>query len=270
MDALVGSPRVTESAAVLVRQLTKRFPVRREWGEIVREPFGRRWKTALDGVTFEVRQGQVFGLMGTNGAGKTTLLKILGTLLVPTAGTAIVAGYDVAQSPARVRQTLGYCVDTERSFYYRLTGFENLRFFATLNNLRASQAATRVADVLDVVGLNGAAGAAFMTYSKGMQQRLGLARALLTDPMVLLLDEPTRSLDPGAAAEFRRFLRCTLAEQLGKTIVLVTHSPEEARECCDRVALMDRGRIAARGSWSEVEGALREHWLSGHAEAGRP
>ena len=189
------------TAAIVVHNLTKQFPTRRSLGEILRHPLQQPWATVLDGVSLEVRQGEIFGLLGPNGAGKTTLLKILCTLLLPTAGRATVNGYDVLGDPFRVRQQVGYCLNTERSFYYRLTGRQNLAFFATLNNLTSRVVPTRIEEVLEVVGLNGAAGSPFMTYSKGMQQRLGLARALLTDPAVLLLDEPTNGLDPGAANE---------------------------------------------------------------------
>jgi len=253
--------------AILVHNLTKRFPVRRQWAEMVRRPFRHRWARALDGVDLEVKQGEVFGLLGANGAGKTTLLKILCTLLVPTRGRAAVNGYDVVEAARKVRQVVGYCLDTERSFYYRLTGTQNLAFFATLNNLTSREATTRITEVLNMVELNGAANAPFMTYSKGMQQKLGLARALLTNPAILLLDEPTKSLDPGAATEFRRFLRHTVAEGLGKTILLVTHSLEEARECCDRAAIMDQGRIAFQGIWPEVQGFIQAHGFPGHPGA---
>ncbi|MFQ5851442.1 MAG: ABC transporter ATP-binding protein [Candidatus Binatia bacterium] len=220
---------------------------------MVLRPFHHRWAMALDGVDLEVSHGEVFGLLGPNGAGKTTLLKILCTLLLPTEGFAAVNGHDVVEAPRKARQEVGYCLDTERSFYYRLTGMQNLAFFATLNNLTSGEASARIAEVLEVVGLNGAGGAPFMTYSKGMQQKLGLARALLTDPSILLLDEPTKSLDPGAATEFRRLLRGDLAEDRRKTVLLVTHSLEEARECCDRLAIMDQGKIAFQGPWPEVQ-----------------
>lgn len=231
-------------------------------------PFGQRWAIALDRVDLEIRQGEIFGLLGPNGAGKTTLLKILSTLLLPTEGRATVDGHDVVKTPRRVRQAVGYCLDTERSFYYRLTGMQNLAFFAALNNLGSGQATALIAEVLAMVGLNVAAGEPFMTYSKGMQQKLGLARALLTDPPVLLLDEPTKSLDPGAATEFRRFLRSTLAERLGKTILLVTHSLEEARACCDRVAIMDQGRIAFQGTGADLQAFVRSHGFPGRSTAG--
>jgi ABC-2 type transport system ATP-binding protein len=242
---------------VLVHNLTKRFRAERRWGEIVRRPLHARWMTALDGVDLEVRRGEVFGLLGPNGAGKTTLLKIFCTLLLPTSGRAVIGGYDVVAAPSKVRQVVGYCLDTERSFYYRLTGYQNLAFFATLNNLSSGERTRRILEVIEVVGLDGASDGRFMSYSKGMQQKLGLARALLTDPVVLLLDEPTKSLDPGAATAFRRFLRGTLAEKLGKTILLVSHTLEECRECCDRMAIMDRGRIVFQGGWSEVQGFMQ-------------
>lgn len=253
------------AAAIIVHNLTKRFPTRRRLEDMIRRPFHHRWVTALDEMNLEVRQGEVFGLLGPNGAGKTTLLKILCTLLLPTGGRAIINGHGVVEDPRRVRQAVGYCLDTERSFYYRLTGRQNLAFFATLNNLPSREATSRSAEVLEMVGLNGAAGDPFMTYSKGMQQKLGLARALLTNPAVLLLDEPTKSLDPGAAAQFRRFLRSTLAEKLGKTVLLVTHSLEETCECCDRVAIMDQGRIAFQGTGPEVRGFLQTHGSPGHS-----
>lgn len=255
-------------AAIVVRNLRKRFPVRRRWAEIVCRPFQHRWAMALGGVDLEVRSGEVFGLLGPNGAGKTTLLKILCTLLLPTGGLAVVNGHDVVHAPQRVRQAVGYCLESERSFYYRLTGIQNLEFFATLNNIGSREATTRIAEVLEMVGLDGVAATPFMTYSKGMQQRLGLARALLIDPAVLLLDEPTKSLDPGAAAEFRRFLRSTLAERLRKTILLVTHSLEEARECCDHGAIMHQGRIRFQGTWPEVQGFIQAHGFSGHLPPG--
>lgn len=250
-------------ATITVRQLTKQFPMKRSLGEIIRHPFQQEWKTVLDGVDLTVNQGEVLGLLGPNGAGKTTLMKILCTLLLPSEGTAVVNGYDVVSAPLRVRQAVGYCLNTERSFYYRLTGQQNLAFFATLNNLPTQEVNTRIAEVLDVVGLTAAAGLSFMTYSKGMQQRLGLARALLTNPAVLLLDEPTNGLDPGAATEFRHFLRTKLADELGKTVLFVTHSLEEAHECCDRMAIMDQGKLVFEGDWSALQAYLRTYGFPG-------
>ncbi len=244
------------AAAITVRNLAKRFPITKGIAEIVRRPFARHWATALESVDLEVEYGEIFGLLGPNGAGKTTLLKILCTLVLPSEGSAAVSGHDVVRAPASVRRAVGYCLDTERSFYYRLTGRQNLAFFATLNNLDSKQAAARITELTGMLGLSSAADRPFMTYSKGMQQKLGLARALMTDPAVLLLDEPTKSLDPAAAAEFRRFIRGTLVDRFGKTILLVTHSLEDAGECCDRMALMKQGMISMRGTWAEVRGSI--------------
>jgi ABC-2 type transport system ATP-binding protein len=255
--------------AIVARNVSMRFPVRRPWAELALRPFRLRWTTALEGIDLEVGAGEVVGLLGPNGAGKTTLLKILCTLLLPSGGRAAVNGVDVSVAPRKVRQAVGSCLDTERSFYFRLTGNQNLEFFAALNNLDSREAAARIARALRTVRLDGAGDALFMTYSKGMQQKLGLARALLTDPSVLLLDEPTKSLDPGAAAELRHFLRATLADRLGRTILLATHSLEEARECCDRVVIMDRGRIALQGSWAEAQAFITTHGFPVSAAPGR-
>jgi ABC-2 type transport system ATP-binding protein len=248
---------------IAVHALTKQFPLKRSLSEIIRHPLRHEWVTVLDGIDLTVTQGEVLGVLGPNGAGKTTLMKILCTLLLPSAGTAIVHGYDVERTPLRVRQAVGYCLNTERSFYYRLSGVQNLAFFATLNNLPTQEVNSRIAEVLNIVGLTAAADSAFMTYSKGMQQRLGLARALLTDPAVLLLDEPTNGLDPGAATEFRQFLRNKLADELGKTVLLVTHSLEEAHECCDRMAIMDQGKLVFEGDWSALQTYLCNYGFPG-------
>jgi len=247
----------------MVENLAKQFSVARPWQALLHHPFRRQWVTPLDGVDLAVKRGEVLGLLGPNGAGKTTLLKILSTLLLPTAGRALINGYDVVRDPQAVRKAVGYCFDTERSFYYRLTGIQNLHFFAILNNLSWPEANVRVAECLNTVRLAGTARLPFMTYSKGMQQKLGLARALLTDPPVFLLDEPTAGLDPGATIEFRQFLRHTLVEKLGKTIVLVTHNLVEARECCDRLAVLDQGKIVCVGTWGEVHECLRTQGFLG-------
>ena len=248
---------------ITVHQLVKQFPTKRSLGEIMRRPFQQQWVTVLDGIDLTVKQGEVLGLLGPNGAGKTTLMKILCTLLLPSGGNAVVNGYDVVSAPLRVREAVGYCLNTERSFYYRLSGKQNLAFFATLNNLPTQEVNDRITEVLDIVGLTAAAGSSFMTYSKGMQQRLGLARALLTNPAVLLLDEPTNGLDPRAATEFRHFLRKKLADELGKTVLLITHSLEEAHECCDRMAIMGLGKIVFEGAWSEMQAYLHTHGFPG-------
>ncbi len=253
--------------AIVVRQLTKHFAVTRPWKDALLHPFRREWTTALGGIDLEVQPGEIFGLLGPNGAGKTTLLKVLCTHLVPTAGQAFVNGHDVVEAPREARRALGYCLEAERSFYYRLTGMQNLCFFAALNNLAPGEAGARIDEALSLLGLKDLADKLFMTYSRGTRQKLALARALLTNASVLLLDEPTSSLDPLAAMEFRHLIRRFLVDRLGKTILLVTHSLEEVDDCCDRVAVMDRGMIVFQGSGPEAREHIRSKGFPGHAAA---
>jgi ABC-2 type transport system ATP-binding protein len=243
-------------AAIAVEHLTKTFPVRKNFKTFLRRPSHPGGSEVLRDISLEVSTGWLLGLLGPNGAGKTVLLEILSTLLLPTNGRAWVCGYEVTREPAQVRQVVGYCPSTSQSFYPRLTGVGNLEFFAVLNGLRPREARERIGAVLDLVGLDSASHAPYQYYSEGMKQRLSLARALLTDPPVLLLDEPTRSLDPLAQGEARRLFRRTLIDKLGKTLLLVTHSVAEAEEVCDRVAIIDGGRIVSVGTPEEVRGAF--------------
>ena len=249
-DAVSPSMRVP---AISIDRLTKTFPASRGAGG----PLGFRPASrfhALAGVDLDVFEGEIVGLLGPNGAGKTTLLEILATLLLPDGGTARVGGHDVRRQASSVRTVVAYCAASVPALYPRLTGEENLAFFAALHNLPPDQARERAGRALDRVGINGAARQRVQCYSEGMKQRLALARALLTDASILLLDEPTRSLDPAAQTDFRRLLRTTLVEKLGKTVLLVTHSVEEARAVCDRVAILQDGALLHVGTPAEVWG----------------
>jgi len=203
---------------------------------------------ALRDLSLAVRRGETLGLLGTNGAGKTTLLKILATLILPNAGKATVHGWDVVQDAGQVRGTVGVVTGAERSFYWRLTGRQNLEFFAAFQGLGARATAARIEELRWRLGLD-ALDRRFGLYSTGMRQRLAIARALLPQPAVLLMDEPTRSLDPLATAALYRVIRSTRA---GCTIVLATHSLAEAEALCDRVAILHRGRLLAWGTVSEL------------------
>ena len=225
--------------------LTKRFPVRRGWGETLRAPFGGRRAVAVDTVTFAVAEGEIFGLLGQNGAGKTTLFKMLATLILADAGHAEVGGHDVANAPEAVRRLLAPVLANERSLYWRLPADENLRLYAALQGLHGAAARAEVARVLAVTGLADTGGKLVGAFSSGMRQRLLIARALLGRPRVLLLDEPTRSLDPISARDFRRFLRETVVRAEGCTVLLATHDADEVWELCDRVAVLERGRLLA-------------------------
>ncbi len=207
---------------------------------------------ALSEVSFAVREGEVFGLLGPNGAGKTTLIKILATLILPDTGVVKLCGHDVASEGPAVRRLIGLVNTSERSFYWRLTGSENLRFFATLHGLTGRDRKERIQKVLTLLDLTEKADTQFMKYSTGQQQRLAVARALLTDPQVLLMDEATRSFDPIAAADLRRLVTSTLVQEQGRTVIWCTHNLREAEEICDRLAFIHQGRVAACGWLDEL------------------
>jgi ABC-type multidrug transport system ATPase subunit len=242
----------TRIPSVRIRNLTKSFPVRRGLGQILRHPLSRPRATVVRGVSFDVAPGEMFGILGLNGAGKTTLLKMLATLIVPDSGTADIGDHDVVDDSLAVREIVAMVSAEERSLNWRLSANENLRVFAGLHRMSTREAATRIADVLVTVGLDGSGDKLVGAYSSGMRQRLLLARALLAAPRVLLMDEPTRSLDPVSAHEFRRMLREDIVDGGGATVVLATHNPEEAFSYCDRAAVIHHGRLAALGSGREL------------------
>ncbi len=230
-------------AAIEVGNLVKTYVSYRRRGFFGREKVLVR---ALKGVSFEVRKGEVFGLLGPNGAGKTTTVKIISTLLLPDSGTARVLGYDVIEEAAKVRRIIGVSLTVEKGFFWKLTGRENLKYFGMLYGLDGPRLRERVEEVLDLVGLNelGAADKLYEEYSLGMKARLSLARALLTDPPVLILDEPTLGLDPPSARAIREML-VRLAHEEDRTVLMTTHNMFEAEIVCDRVAIINEGRIVA-------------------------
>ncbi len=200
---------------------------------------------ALNGVSFSVSGGEIFGLLGPNGSGKTTLLKVLSTIILPAKGKVTVGGYDIYTAADRVRGLVGLAAGSERSFNFRLTGEQNLRFFAAVQGLKPGEARRRIRVLLEYFGLEEAGGRAYMAYSTGMRRKLMIVRALLTDPPILLLDEPTSSLDPISARNLRDLIQDLNRE--GKTIILSTHYLPEAQELCRRVILLKDGRIIASG-----------------------
>lgn len=234
------------SASVSVRDLTKSFAVRRGWRESMRHPISGRSTLVIDALDLDVLDGEMFGILGLNGAGKTTLLKILATLILPDAGTVSIAGFDTRANTMSVRANLAIVTADERSLNWRLSASENVLLFAGLHRMNGKEANHRTGEALAAVGLRGAGEKIVGAFSSGMRQRLLLARALLSNPRILLLDEPTRSLDPVAAHDFRCLLR-ELADRRGVTIILATHNTEEAFSYCDRVAVLHRGTIAALG-----------------------
>jgi ABC-2 type transport system ATP-binding protein len=199
--------------------------------------------TALDGVSLTIPVGEVHGLLGPNGAGKTTLVKILSTVLLPTDGRALVCGHDVVTETKAVRPLIGIVFGGERGLYTRLTARQNLEYWGALYRLSGAEIKGRSAMLLERVGLTDRADQRVEEYSRGMKQRLHLARGLMGDARVLFLDEPTTGMDPLAAREFRTLIGELKGE--GRTILLTTHDMVEAETVCDRVTLIDRGRILA-------------------------
>jgi len=234
-------------AIIDVQRLGKRYAVGR------RRPWRRASPSAviaLDDVSFTVRRGECFGLLGPNGAGKTTLIKCLTTLLIPDSGTARLDGFDVVRQPAEVCARVGCMLMGERGVYWKLTGRENLEYFAALYFFPHAQRRRIVDQLVARLGLHDFVDRAVETYSSGQRMRIAFARALIHDAPILLLDEPTNTLDVHGARELRALVRELHAA--GRTIVYSTHLLTEAEELCDRVAIVDRGRIAAIGSPREL------------------
>jgi len=231
--------------AISVTSLEKLFPPARSGWRALLQPFEKATIEALAGISLEVRHGEAVALLGANGAGKSTLLRILATLLLPTRGSAQVAGHDAATEAREVRRRLGYHAGSDIGFYARLTGRENLRFFGRLNHLSASALERRIPELAKQFHLGEALDRQVRTLSSGTVQRLSLARALLHEPAVLLLDEPTRSLDAIAAAEFRRFLKNDVLKNGNTSLLFASHSLPEVELLADRVAVIDAGRLVA-------------------------
>jgi ABC-2 type transport system ATP-binding protein len=229
-----GGQRRKGASLVEARALTKRY-----------ETF-----VAVDHLSFQVHAGEIYGLLGPNGAGKTTTILMLLGLSEPSDGKARVLGLDPAREPLEVKRRVGYLPDAV-GFYGRLTGRENLDYTARLNGLRRSEADERIGSLLVEVGLVDAADKPADTYSRGMLQRLGIADALVKDPAVLILDEPTASIDPAGVAELLTLIR-RLAHEERLAVLLSSHLLAQVQQLCDRVGIFARGRLIAEGSVADL------------------
>ncbi len=214
---------------------------------------------AVRGVSFEVRPGELFGLLGPNGAGKTTMIKMLITLLLPTSGTARVMGFDVVRETTAVRQRIGYVFGGDRGLYDRVSAMDNLRYFAELYGVEPSEQKGRIGALLELVGLTGRENEKVEGYSRGMRQRLHIARGLLHDPEVIFMDEPSIGLDPVGARELRQTVRSLV--DAGKTVLLTTHYMFEADALCDRIAVINAGRIVAAGTGTDLKNAIADRTI---------
>ncbi len=222
----------------------------------------RRTVTALRGINFRVNRGEMVGILGPNGAGKTTLLKIIATLIYPTNGAVRFFGRDNRDGEIKTRGMLGLVTCDERSFYWRLSGRTNLKFFATLYGLSAAEAEVRIDELLGALDLTEAADRRFDGYSAGMKQKLAIARGLLKQPQIVLYDEPTRSLDPLSQHNIRHWIRQNREKHPEQTHLIATHNLMEAEQLCDRVVIVDRGRIIADGTVDEIRGFFRNEAMS--------
>ncbi len=220
-------------------------------------PFPKKSETitvaAVDGVSLQIRQGEIFGLLGPNGAGKSTTIRMLCTLLEPTSGTARVNGFDIIKQAGLVRQNLGTLLAGERSIYWKLTARENLEYFAALFHIPPAVAKKRVGELLERMELTTRANDLVEKFSTGMKQRVAIAKALIANPPILLLDEPTLGLDPQAARNLRELIADLKRE--GHTILLTTHYMEEADQLSDRIGIIDQGRIIAL----DTPAGLKDH-----------
>jgi len=229
--------------------LTKYFPATQGWKAL----FSRQQSPhpAVDRISLSIATGEMFGLVGPNGAGKTTLIKLISTLVLPTSGAARINGYNL-QDDLGIKKSIGLVTSDERSFYWRLTGKQNLAFFAALQGLNSQQTRERIALVVSQMGLEDIMDQRFQTYSTGIRQRFSIARALLHDPLILILDEPTKGLDPHATLHLYQFIQERLLCQQGMTVLLTTHSLQDVEKFCDRVAVMHKGSLRGCGSIAEL------------------
>ncbi len=250
-------------AAIEARRLRKTYKTTR--GVFRREKVEQ---LALRGVDLAIEPGELFGLLGPNGAGKTTMTKIFTTLLLPTSGTAAVLGLDVVRDQWRLRRRIGFVFGGERGLYWRLSGLDNLRYFADLYRIPPEVTRKRIPELLERLGLAGRERDRVELYSRGMKQRLHLARGLLNDPEVLFLDEPTIGLDPVGARELRVIVR-ELADA-GKTIFLTTHYMFEADAICDRIAVIKGGEIVAEGTPSSIKKVVQDQGVVEFEVVGMP
>jgi ABC-2 type transport system ATP-binding protein len=245
-------------ASVQASNLTRIFEVKRKragfLGSIRRK---KERILAADHISIAIKRGELFGLVGPNGAGKTTTIKMLCTLLLPTSGTAWINGHNVVEQRDKVREKINVVLGGERALYWRLTGRENLWAFSRFYNIPSNVANERITEVLELVDLTERADDRVERYSKGMKQRLQIARALLNDPEVLFLDEPTLGLDPDGARKIRQYIKGLVAEKQ-VTVLLTTHYMYEAEEMCGRVAIIDKGKIVALGTPQELKGLVRK------------
>jgi ABC-2 type transport system ATP-binding protein len=230
---------------IVVQGVYKSYPSQQGWKQLFSQDHAT---TALIDISFSIESGECFGVVGLNGAGKTTLLKLISSVLLPDRGRITVMGHETERDAAAVRQCVGVCSANDRSFYGRLSVFQNLVFFGRLYYIAERRLRERIGSLCETLGLADYIDASAMSLSTGMRQRLALVRALLNDPPVVILDEPTKALDPISAIRLRTFVKSCLIDREHKTVILATNQLEEASNLCDRTAILREHRVAALGT----------------------
>ena len=239
------------NGAVTIEKLVKTYNIKQRKGLFKSEA---KSVEALKGISMEIKPGEIFGLLGPNGAGKTTLIKCLTTLLLPTAGRAIINGYELTKQDNSIRATVGCMLMGERGLYWKLTGRENLVFFGALYHLAPADRKRRAEEIIEQLNLEEIADRAVETYSSGQKMKLAFAKALINDAPLLILDEPTNTLDVPSAHELRAVVRELNAK--GKTVIYTTHIMSEAETLCQRVAIIDHGEVLALGTVDELKASV--------------
>lgn len=265
-------PRGNERTIISVRNVRMGFPISKRYREMIRRPFQpHRVHTALTGINIEVKKGDRIAVLGPNGAGKTTLLKLIGGLLLPTDGNIVVNGFNTLEHNSAARKSVGFVLNEERSFFWRLTGVQNLEFFGAMDNLYGAVLRDRIRELISLVGLEEAADKPISGYSSGMKQRLALARGLIAQPEVLILDEPTRALDPVSCDEIIDLIMSRIYKDTRHTLLIATHRLEEALKLCDKALIIDQGRLKNLDSIANLTAdgtTLAQHYRRTIAVAG--
>ena len=251
--------------SVETQNLSKCFYKDKGFRELLLKPFERNPVQALENVNLSIKKGQLFGLLGPNGAGKTTLMKILAGLMLPDSGKVLIKGLDIEKNENEVKQYVGFVNNLERSFFWRLSGKENLKFFGRLNNLKGKALTERIDWALDLVELKSKSDFRFDSYSAGMKRRLSIARALLNEPEILLMDEPTIGIDPVGAKTVREFIKEELVKRMGKTVIFSTQILPEASSLCQEIAILVKGEVKAVGQFDDLEKSFFEIVGGAHA-----
>lgn len=240
-------------AMISLENVCVRYPIPKRYRELALHPFRPAKRvTALKDVSLNVERGDRIAFLGPNGAGKTTLLKLVAGLILPTEGTVRVNGRDTVSDNTAARRSVGFVMNEERSFYWRLTGVQNLQFFGVLDNLSGKDLHRRITELIELVGLGESAHQAVASYSSGMRQRLAIARGLMPDPDVLILDEPTRTLDPVAADDLTQLIADRIHRDGEKTLLIATHRLDEVTALCHRMCVIQKGHLVAIDDVAEV------------------